>query len=51
MLKLPDSRFLHTISLPFVNKVWSGDLRPYEIKTLRYYRKTGDIKVVNLLEE
>ena len=40
-----------TINLPFVNKEWSGDLRPYEIKTLRYYRKTGDIKVVNLLEE
>ncbi len=40
-----------SISLKFVNKIWTGDFRPYEIKTLRYYRKTGDIKVVNLLEE
>jgi alpha-mannosidase len=40
-----------TINLLFANKVWSGDLRPFEIKSLRYYRTTGDIKVVNLLEE
>ena len=42
---------LATVSLPLVNKSWSGNFSPYEIKTLRYYRKTGDIKVVNLLEE
>jgi alpha-mannosidase len=42
---------LATVSLPFVNKSWSGDFRPYEIKTLKYFRKSDDIKVVNLLEE
>jgi alpha-mannosidase len=40
-----------SISLPFVNKQWNGDFRPYEIKTLKYFRKSGDIKVVSLLEE
>ncbi|MBK7713698.1 MAG: alpha-mannosidase [Bacteroidales bacterium] len=40
-----------SISLPFVNKGWTGDFGPYEIKTLRYFRKSGGIKVVNLLEE
>jgi alpha-mannosidase len=40
-----------SVSLTFVNKSWKGDFKPYEIKTLRYIKKTGDIKVVNLLEE
>jgi alpha-mannosidase len=40
-----------TIDLKFAGKNWAGDFRPFEIKTLRYIRKTGDIKVVNLLEE
>ena len=40
-----------SISLQFANKQWTGDFKPFEIKTLRYYRKTGDIKVVTLLEE
>ena len=40
-----------SIDLGFADKTWSGDFRPYEIKTLRYFRKSGDIKVVTLLEE
>jgi alpha-mannosidase len=40
-----------SVSLPFVNKSWIGDFRPYEIKTLCYYRKTGNLTAVTLLEE
>ena len=40
-----------SVSLPFANKRWTGDFRPYEIKTLKYFRNSGDIKVVGLLEE
>lgn len=40
-----------TVDLKFADRKWSGDFRPFEIKTLRYYRKSGDIKVVSLLEE
>jgi alpha-mannosidase len=40
-----------TVNMTFVNKSWKGDFKPYEIKTLRYFRKPGSIKVVNLLEE
>lgn len=40
-----------TLSVPFEGRQWSGDFRPYEIKTLKYFRKSGDIKVVNVLEE
>jgi alpha-mannosidase len=40
-----------SVSLPFANKQWTGDFGPYEIKTLMYIRKSGDIKVVSLLEE
>ncbi len=35
----------------FINFEWSGNFRPFEIKTLRINRKTGEIKEVNLLEE
>jgi alpha-mannosidase len=40
-----------TVSLTMVNKSWTGDFNPYEIKTLRYIRQSGDFKVVSLLEE
>lgn len=40
-----------SITLQFINKKWIGDFRPYEIKTLKYIRKSGDIKIVSLLEE
>lgn len=40
-----------SLSLLFANKQWTGEFRPYEIKTLKYSRKSGDIKVVSLLEE
>jgi alpha-mannosidase len=40
-----------SISLPFVNKGWTGDFRPYEIKTLKYHRESGGLEVVSLLEE
>lgn len=40
-----------SISLPFANKGWTGDFRPYEIKTLKYFRQSGGLKVVSLLEE
>lgn len=40
-----------TVDLSFVKKSWTGNFRPFEIKTLRYYRNTGEIRIVNLLEE
>ena len=40
-----------TITLPFVNNGWTGDFRPYEIKTLKYFRESGSLTVVSLLEE
>jgi alpha-mannosidase len=40
-----------TISLPLVNRLWEGDFSPYEIKSLKYFRESGSLKVVNLLEE
>jgi alpha-mannosidase len=40
-----------TVSLPLVNKSWTGDFRPYEIKTLKYFRESGNLKVASLLEE
>jgi alpha-mannosidase len=40
-----------TVTLSLLNKSWTDDFRPYEIKTLRYFRKSGDLKVVSLLEE
>jgi alpha-mannosidase len=40
-----------TIDLAFVNRKWSGNFRPCEIKTLRLNYITKNIKEVNLLEE
>ena len=40
-----------TLDLRFTNRRWKGSFRPYEIKTLRMNRKSGEIRVVNLLEE
>jgi alpha-mannosidase len=40
-----------TIDLRFVDRKWTGDFRPFEIKTLCVDKKTGTIKVVSLLEE
>ncbi|MBV9761207.1 MAG: alpha-mannosidase [Acidobacteriaceae bacterium] len=39
------------LRLPFAHREWSGDLNPYEIKTLRMNPNTGEIKEVNALEE
>ncbi|MEI7830513.1 MAG: glycoside hydrolase family 38 C-terminal domain-containing protein [Prolixibacteraceae bacterium] len=39
------------LDLGFAKKKWSGNFRPYEIKTLRFNAKSGGIKEVNLLEE
>jgi alpha-mannosidase len=39
------------LDLAFAKRKWSGSFRPYEIKTLRIYTKSGNIKEVNLLEE
>jgi alpha-mannosidase len=40
-----------SVSLPFEKKEWTGDFRPYEIKTLKYFRESGNFKVVTLLED
>jgi alpha-mannosidase len=40
-----------SINLQFANKNWKGDFKPYEIKTLKYFRKSDNIQVVTLLEE
>jgi len=40
-----------TLDLRFANRKWKGNFRPYEIKTLRMNRKSGEIREVNLLEE
>ena len=42
---------LATVDFRFANCKWTGNFRPYEIKTLRMDEKTGEIKEVNLLEE
>ncbi|HEY5510188.1 MAG TPA: glycoside hydrolase family 38 C-terminal domain-containing protein [Prolixibacteraceae bacterium] len=39
------------LDLAIVKRKWSGNFRPYEIKTLRLNAKSGSIKEVNLLEE
>lgn len=39
------------IDLRFAGKKWTGNIRAYEIKSLRLNRKTGEIREVNLLEE
>jgi len=40
-----------TLDLTFANRKWKGKFSPYEIKTLRMNRKSGEIREVNLLEE
>ncbi len=40
-----------SLDLKFAGKKWQGKFRPYEIKTLRMNRKSGQITEVNLLEE
>jgi alpha-mannosidase len=40
-----------SLDLGFAKRGWSGNFRPYEIKTLRVSTKSGSIKEVNLLEE
>lgn len=40
-----------TLDLGFVNRKWTGNFRPCEIKSLRLNARTGDIREVNLLEE
>lgn len=39
------------LELGFAKRKWTGNFRPYEIKTLRVNTKAGSIKEVNLLEE
>lgn len=39
------------LRLSFANRQWSGNLNPYQIKTLRMNTRTGEIKEVNALEE
>jgi alpha-mannosidase len=39
------------LDLKFVSKKWTGRFRPYEIKTLRMNKNSGEIREVNLLEE
>ncbi|HEX4749035.1 MAG TPA: glycoside hydrolase family 38 C-terminal domain-containing protein [Bryobacteraceae bacterium] len=40
-----------SINLGFAGKQWTGNFRPYEIKTLRMSKETGAIKEVNVLEQ
>jgi alpha-mannosidase len=40
-----------TVRLSFADRVWSGEFKPYEIKTLRMDRRNGTFKPVNALEE
>ena len=40
-----------TLNLAFLNRKWTGNFKPCEIKSLRLNCKTRDIKEVNLLEE
>jgi alpha-mannosidase len=39
------------LDLRFADRKWTGRFRPFEIKSLRLNRNTGNIKEVNLLEE
>ena len=40
-----------SLGIGFAGITWRGDFRPYEIKTIRLSGKTGEVKVVSLLEE
>ena len=39
------------IDLRFAHTAWSGEFKPFEIKTLRVNAKTGEVSEVNALEE
>jgi alpha-mannosidase len=39
-----------TLQFPSLQKSWTGDYHPYEIKTLRIDRRSGSMKEVNALE-
>jgi alpha-mannosidase len=39
------------LRFPSVSFSWRGNIKPFEIKTLRVNPQTGDIREVNLLEE
>ncbi len=39
------------LDLSFINRKWTGNFKPCEIKSLRVNPQTGEIKEVNLLEE
>lgn len=40
-----------TLTFAFSGLKWTGDYHPFEIKTLRLNRRTGQIRVVNALEQ
>lgn len=40
-----------TLEMPFAKQKWSGNFRPFEIKTLRIDKNSRNVKEVNLLEE
>ncbi|HSU19662.1 MAG TPA: glycosyl hydrolase-related protein, partial [Acidobacteriaceae bacterium] len=39
-----------TLQMPFLHAHWTGQYDPFEIKTVRINRHTGDVKEVNALE-
>ena len=45
------SATIANLDLGLIKRKWTGNFRPYEIKTLRVNTKSGNIKEVNLLEE
>ena len=40
-----------TLDLVFAGRKWKGSFSPFEIKSLRIVKKSGEVKEVNLLEE
>ncbi len=42
---------LATLDLAFADRKWKGRFSPFEIKSLRIAKKSGEVKEVNLLEE
>jgi alpha-mannosidase len=40
-----------TLRFPSVNYQWNGNIKPFEIKTLRMNTQSGNVREVNLLEE
>jgi len=39
------------VDLKFAKTQWTGQFRPYEIKTIRIHAKTSAISEVNILEQ